>query len=61
MRSSATEYIFSYTQDQNTNLYVQRPINNRKAGKLYWCLNNPDSWKVQQILSATIVGKISEL
>ena len=48
-------------QGQNTNLYVQIPINNRKTGKLYWCLNNTDSWKIQQILRATIVGKISEL
>ena len=61
IRLSATKYIFSYIQDQNTNLYVQRPINNRKTGKLYWCLNNPDSWKIQQILRARIVGKISEL
>ena len=38
IRPSATKYIFSYIQDQNTNLYVQRPINNRKVGKLYWCL-----------------------
>ena len=52
---------FSYMQGQNTNLYVQIPINNRKTGKLYWCLNNTDSWKIQQILRATIVGKISEL
>ena len=61
IRPSATKYILSYIQGQNTNLYVQIPINNRKTGKLYWFLNNTDSWKIQQILRATIVGKISEL
>ena len=48
---------FLYT-NQSTNLYVQRPMNNRRRGKLYWCLYNPDSWKIEQILRATIVGKI---
>ena len=45
-RPSATKYVFSYIQHQNTNLYVQRRINNRTAGKLDWCPNNPDSWKI---------------
>ena len=27
----------------------------------YQCLNNPDSWKIQQILAAKVIGKISEL
>ena len=61
IRPSATKYIFSYIQDQNINLYVQRPMNNRKTGILYQCLNNTDSWKIQQIFRATIVGKIFEL
>ena len=54
-------YFFSYIQSQNTNLYVQGPINNRKAGKLYLCLNNPDSWKIQQILRAITAGKVYKL
>ena len=61
IRPSATKYIFSYIQNQNINLYVQRPMNNRKTGILYQCLNNADSWKIQQIFRATIVGKIFEL
>ena len=52
---------FSYIQSQNTNLYVQGPINNRKAGKLYLCLNNPDYWKIQQILRAITAGKVYKL
>ena len=44
-------------EDQRTNLYVQIPINNRKAGQLCWCLNNPDSCKIQQMLTAVILGK----
>ena len=31
-------------------MYIQRPMNNAKPGKLYWFMNNPDSWKIQQIL-----------
>ena len=34
----------------DTNLYIQRPMNNAKPGKLYWFMNNPDFWKIQQIL-----------
>ena len=61
IRPSVTKYIFSFIQDQNANFYVQRPIDNRKTGKLYWCLNNTDSCKIQQILRTTFVGKISAL
>ena len=61
IRLSATKYIFSYIQDQNTNLYVKRHMNKKKTEKLYCCLNNPESWKIQHTLRATIVEKISEL
>ena len=33
---SATKYSIFLYQDQNTTLYVERTMNNRKTGKLYW-------------------------
>ena len=48
--------IFSHVQDQTIDLFVQKT----KRQENYQCLNNPDSWKIQQILTAKVIGKISE-
>ena len=48
--------IFSHVQDQTIDLFVQKT----KRQENYQCLNNPDSWKIQQILAAKVIGKISE-
>ena len=49
--------IFSHVQDQTIDLFVQKT----KRQENYQCLNNPDSSKIKQILTAKVIANISEL